>query len=64
MPCLRVWPRQYQNRKRERPGDCQELGHRGRKLTLQGLLSLEGQPESPGTPALPGVGGHQSRRGG
>ena len=39
-------------------------GTPGARNTLQGLLSLEGQPESPGTPALPGVGGHQSRRGG
>ena len=31
MPCLRVWPRQYQNRTRERPGDCQELGHQGQE---------------------------------
>lgn len=41
----------HQNRKRERPGDSQELGHEARKLTLQGLLSLEGPPEAPGTSA-------------
>lgn len=48
-PCLRAWLSQHQNRKRERPGDSQELGHKGRKLTLQELLSLEGPPEAPGT---------------
>lgn len=48
-PCLRAWLSQHQNRKRERPGDSQEVGHEARKLTLQGLLSLEGPPEAPGT---------------
>lgn len=50
-PCLRAWLSQHQNRKRERPGDSQEVGHEARKLTLQGLLSLEGPPEAPGTSA-------------
>lgn len=53
---LRAWLGQRQNRKRERPGDGQELEHRGQKLTLQRLLSLEGHPEAPGpwnvSPAL------------
>lgn len=39
------------------PGDSQSWDTRDGKLTLQGLRSLEGQPEAPGIQPHPGVGG-------
>lgn len=58
--CLRAWLRQHQNRKRERPWDSQELGHKGHEAHAAGILSLGSPPKDPETSVPSQCPGHQS----